>query len=181
MKRWIYAAALAATGLAAGCAVVPDGPSVMAMPGNGKTFDQFRADDATCRQYAYYQVGGGGAQQSANNAAVGSAALGTALGALAGVAIGGGHGAAVGAGAGLLAGSAIGASNAQASGYGIQQRYDQAYVQCMYAKGERVPVRGHFVGGGYGGDGDYDQGYGRGGYAPPPPPGPPPGVPPGAY
>ena len=124
----------------AGCTVMPSGPTVMALPGSGKSFDQFRADDASCRQYAHEQVGGVSTQQAANTSAVGSAILGTALGAAAGAAFGGGNGAAVGAGAGLLAGSAIGAGNAQGSAYGIQRRYDYAYVQCMYAAGERVPV-----------------------------------------
>lgn len=124
----------------AGCTVMPSGPTVMALPGTGKSFDQFRADDASCRQYAFEQVGGVSTQQAANTSAVGSAAVGTALGAAAGAAFGGGRGAAIGAGAGLLGGSAIGAGNAQGSAYGIQRRYDYAYVQCMYAAGDRVPV-----------------------------------------
>src|ERR1700730_3052909 len=100
-------------GILGGCAVVPEGPSVMALPGTGKTFDQFRADDGSCRQFAYGQVGGEQANQSTTNSVVGSAVVGTALGAAAGAAFNGGSGAAVGAGAGLLAGSLFGASNAQ--------------------------------------------------------------------
>jgi hypothetical protein len=46
----------AALGLSA-CTVMPTGPSVMALPGSGKTFDQFRADDGSCRQFALQQVG----------------------------------------------------------------------------------------------------------------------------
>ena len=42
----------------AGCASVPNGPGVMVMPGSTKSFDQFRADDAECRQYSSAQVGG---------------------------------------------------------------------------------------------------------------------------
>ena len=42
----------------AGCVVVPTGPSVMVLPGTGKPFDQFRADEGVCRQYAYEQNGG---------------------------------------------------------------------------------------------------------------------------
>jgi hypothetical protein len=30
--------------------------------------------------------------------------------------------------------------------YEAQQRYDAAYVQCMYAKGHQVPVSGQFAG-----------------------------------
>ncbi|MFJ1258922.1 YMGG-like glycine zipper-containing protein [Cupriavidus sp. CuC1] len=129
----------------AGCAVMPSGPSVMVLPGTGKNFDQFRADDNSCRQYAFGQVGGVTANQAATNSAVGSAVVGTALGAAAGAAFNGGSGAAVGAGVGLLTGAAVGAGNAQYAGYGSQRQYDTAYVQCMYASGNRVPVYGRMA------------------------------------
>ena len=135
--RWGAFAAL--SGLAA-CTVMPTGPTVMALPGTGKTFDEFRADDFNCRQYAFGQVGGVSANDAATTSAVGSAALGTAVGAAAGAAFGGGRGAAIGAGAGLLTGGAIGTGAAQGSAYDVQRRYDYAYVQCMYAQGERVPM-----------------------------------------
>jgi outer membrane lipoprotein SlyB len=128
-----------------GCTVMPTGPSVMVLPGNGKTFDEFRADDNSCRQYAFQQVGGVTTQEAANKSAIGSAVVGTAVGAAAGAAFGGGSGAAIGSGAGLLAGSAIGGGNAQGSAYTIQRRYDIAYIQCMYAAGHRVPLpRGYY-------------------------------------
>jgi hypothetical protein len=158
--KWLPLAALASLGA---CTVMPTGPSVMALPGTGKSFDQFRADDYNCRQYALGQVGGVSANQAATTAGVGSAALGTAVGAAAGAAFGGGRGAAVGAGAGLLTGSAIGMGTAQGSAYDIQRRYDYAYVQCMYAAGERVPMPA-----------GYDNGYEMHRYYTPPPP-PPPG------
>lgn len=129
----------------AGCAVMPSGPSVMVLPGTGKNFDQFRADDYSCRQFALGQVGGVTANQAATNSAVGSAVVGTALGAAAGAAFNGGTGAAVGAGVGLLTGAAVGAGNAQYAGYGSQRQYDAAYVQCMYASGNRVPVYGRMA------------------------------------
>lgn len=128
--------------LLAGCASVPTGPSVMALPGTGKNFDQFRNDDADCRQYALHQVGGAGADQAATDAGVRSAAVGTVVGAVAGAAIGGRGSAGVGAGTGLVVGSMIGTDTAQRSAYGTQRNYDHAYVQCMYAKGHRVPVSG---------------------------------------
>ena len=59
------------------------GPSVMVLPGQGRTFEQFQGDDTTCRQIAASQDG-------------------------------------------------------QTS----QSRYDMTYVQCMYAKGHRVPMAG---------------------------------------
>ncbi|MDR5759868.1 YMGG-like glycine zipper-containing protein [Caballeronia sp. LZ035] len=164
----------AALGLSA-CTVMPTGPSVMALPGSNKTFDQFRADDASCRQFALQQTGGVDANQAATNSAVGSAVVGTALGAAAGAAFGGGSGAAIGAGAGLLAGSAFGLGASQTSGYNVQQRYDYSYLQCMYAAGDRVPVRGAVR--------TIQQQPAGAAYTTPPPPPPPPGwqPPPGSY
>jgi len=127
------------------CTTLPTGPSVMALPGSGKNFDQFRVDDVDCRQYAQYQMGGESANSNAVDSGVRSAAIGTAVGALAGVAIGGSRGAGVGAGVGLLTGSAAGANAASASGYGTQRHYDAAYQQCMYAKGNQIPVQGRFA------------------------------------
>ena len=157
------------------CTVMPTGPSAMVLPGTGMTMTQFRVDDNECRQYAYYQIGGRTTQDAANQAAVGSAVVGTAIGALAGAAIGGSQGAAVGAGVGLVGGSAVGSSSAYASGYGTQRQYDNAYIQCMYAKGHRVPVPANMA---------YPRVISNPQSAniPPPPPGapppPPPGVPP---
>lgn len=129
----------------AGCVSLPPGPSLPAYPGTAKTFDQFSADDAACRQYALASAGGKTAQQAAQASAVESAAVGTAVGAAAGALIGGGKGAGIGAGTGLVVGSAVGANTAQQSAYGTQQRYDGAYFQCMYAKGEKVPIAGGFA------------------------------------
>jgi hypothetical protein len=123
------------------CTVLPTGPSVMVLPGTGQPFDRFRADDVECRQYAHYQIGGKTAGDAAKESAVTSAAVGTAVGALAGAALGGdSKGAAIGAGAGLLLGSAVGSDASRASTVGTQKQYDNAYIQCMYAKGHRVPV-----------------------------------------
>jgi outer membrane lipoprotein SlyB len=168
-----FALLSAALGLSA-CTVMPTGPSVMALPGSNKTFDQFRSDDSSCRQFALQQVGGVDANQAATTSAVGSAVVGTALGAAAGAAFGGGSGAAIGAGAGLLTGSAIGVGSSQASGYNVQQRYDYSYLQCMYAAGDKVPVRGAMR---------TMQQQPSGAYDTPPPPPPPPGwqPPPGSY
>jgi hypothetical protein len=161
--KYTYLTLLATAGLLSACAVVPTGPTVMALPGTGKTFDQFRVDDANCRQFAFQQVGGVSTNQAASASGLGSAVVGTALGAAAGAAFNGGAGAAVGAGAGLLAGSLFGTANAQQSGYASQSRYDQAYIQCMYAAGDRVPVSGHMMS-----TAPSAPAY----YAPPPPPPP---------
>lgn len=128
-----------------GCASLPNGPSVLVLPGSGRSFDQFRYDDANCQQYAYLQIGGTTANQAAVNSGVASAAVGTAVGAAAGAAIGGGgEGAAIGAGSGLVAGSLVGTGVASDSRRGAQHHYDVAYIQCMYAKGHQVPVSGSF-------------------------------------
>ncbi len=114
-----------------GCVNLPTGPSVMALPGSGVSFDQFRFDEQECKQYAYEQVGGQTPKQSAMFSGAQSAAIGSALGAIAGVAIGGGRGAAVGAGTGLLGGGLVGSGSASDSGAISQQRYDNSYIQCM--------------------------------------------------
>lgn len=137
--KWILPAVLGGLVLV-GCASVPTAPSVLALPGTGRTFDEFRADDAWCRDYAFQQIGGRTREQVAGSAAVQSAAVGTAIGAVAGAAIGGRDAAGVGAGMGLIVGSASGAEASRGAVYGSQRQYDHAYVQCMYARGHRVPV-----------------------------------------
>src|SRR5207244_6615984 len=154
--------------LLSACASVPTGPSVMVLPGSGKNFEQFQGDDAVCRQWALQQTGTT-ANKAATENTVGGAVVGTVVGAGLGAAIGAAAGspatgAAVGAGAGLLGGTAVGAGNAYGAGYSVQRRYDIAYMQCMYAKGNQIPVSG-------GRQPAYTS-------AAPPPPPPPPGVPP---
>lgn len=126
-----------------GCATVPAGPSVMVLPGAGKTFDQFQAEDASCRDWALQRIGQS-PQDTANQNTVSGAAVGTIIGAGLGAAIGSasghaGTGAAIGAGTGLLAGTASGADAGRVYGRSAQIRYDNAYIQCMYSKGNQVP------------------------------------------
>ena len=157
------------------CTVMPTGPSVMVLPGSGRSLESFNADDAYCRSYAYEQIGGKAAEDSARDSGVNSAAIGTVVGAVAGALIGGGgRGAAVGAGAGLAMGSAVGSERAQASGYASQRRYDNAYIQCMYSKGHRVPVPASMSNGSAGAVRHSEASI------PPPPPGQPSSVPPDA-
>jgi len=150
------------------CTTVPTGPAVMVLPGTGKSFDQFKADDYECRSFASAQVGGATQEGTAESSGVKSAAVGTAVGAAAGALIGGRSGAAAGAGVGLIAGSATGAGAAGSSQRSLQQRYDIGYQQCMYSKGHRVPVAGRFE--------NTRPAPAGATYAPPPPP--PPGTPP---
>ena len=133
------------SGSLAACATYPSGPSMLALPGNGASFDQFRADDYGCQSYAQQTLGGRSPQQSASESGINSAAIGTVVGAAAGALLGAasgnpGAGAAIGAGSGLILGSASGTDSYAGSGYLAQQRYDDAYIQCMYAKGHQVPV-----------------------------------------
>ncbi len=133
-------------GLVTACVNMPTGPSVMALPGTGKSFEQFRYDDFECRGYAHQQIGGKTPRQASQSSGIESAAIGAGLGAAAGAAIGGGQGAAIGAGTGLLAGGVVGSGTADTSGYMSQRQYDMSYIQCMYAKGHRVPVSGRITG-----------------------------------
>jgi len=166
MRRVKACIGLASTLALGACAVAPPpGPGVVAMPGAGKTFEAFQQDDAFCRQAAAQSTGGVSPAEAATNSAVGSAVLGTALGAGIGAALGSvggalGAGAAIGGATGLLAGTAIGANNAQASGAGVQQRYDTVYAQCMASKGDKVQQPAGYAGG-------YPAGYPTGYYAAP--------------
>ncbi len=145
MKTTSRFAVLALCGTLGACATYPSGPSMMAQPGNGASFDQFRADDYQCQGYAQQALGIRSPQQNASDSGVNSAAVGTAVGAAAGALLGAasgnaGAGAAIGAGSGLVLGSAAGTDAYASGGYMAQQRYDDAYIQCMYAKGHQVPV-----------------------------------------
>jgi len=138
----------------------------MVLPGTGKSFDQFRADNETCKQFAYNQVAGATPQSSAVDSGVLSATVGTLLGAAAGAAVNGSHGAAAGAGAGLAIGGLSGTATAEVSGARAQQRYDIGYQQCMYANGHRIPMSGGLMNDFF--NRDY---HTRASAIPPPPPG----------
>lgn len=138
MKK--IAALLAAALLLAGCATAPTGPSVLVLPGTGKNFDEFNRDEVFCRDYAMRGIEGKTPGKVLTDSTVASSAASTAVGAVAGAAIGGRQGAAVGAGTGLLFGSAIGSDVGRSERSTTQTRYDNAYIQCMYGQGHRVPV-----------------------------------------
>jgi uncharacterized protein YcfJ len=161
MKLLRASIVLSAALLLGACVSVPKGPSAMALPGTAKSSDQFRSDDADCRNFADAQIGGTSPSDAANASTAKSAMIGTAVGAAVGAGFGGASGAAVGAGFGLLTGAAIGASAGETTAYALQRRYDQAYIQCMYSKGHKVPVSGRLT-------------STPPGYIPPPPPPPPP-------
>ncbi len=125
-----------------GCATMPPGPSVAVFPAPGKPFEVFQEDDSTCRQWANQQVGIAPGDAANQNLAAGGF-FGTLFGAGLGAAIGAAYGnpaagAAIGAASGLLSGTAIASGPAYAAGSEVQRRYDIAYQQCMYAKGNQV-------------------------------------------
>jgi len=130
-------AVMMATVVLAGCVSRPKGPTVAVMPGPNKPFDAFQADDYACKSWADQQIGS--SDESANNKQIGAGVLGMVLGAGLGAAIGGGEGAAIGAGGGALGGTMVGTGNTQHNEYSLQQRYNIAYQQCMYSKGNQVP------------------------------------------
>jgi hypothetical protein len=168
---------VAVTFMLGACTVMPTGPSVMALPGSRKSVDQYQADVAACQQVAdaVLAANSAGAAAAADSNAASTAAAGALFGAATGAIIGAAtgqasQGAAIGAGTGLLFGGIAGSSYTSMSSYQLQRGYDRVYLQCMYARGNRVPM---------------PQGYARGPsrpiYSNAPPAGagyPPPGTPP---
>ena len=125
-----------------GCAMMPTGPSVLVLPAQGKPFDVFQSEDFECRNWAALQSGQ--PADAVNENLAGGAAIGTLLGAGLGAAIGAasgdaGTGAAIGAVSGLIGGTAVASGPAYGAGWEVQRRYDNAYLQCMYAKGNLIP------------------------------------------
>jgi Glycine-zipper domain len=168
MKRQFIGLGLLSFLALSACTVAPpSGPSVVAMPGPGKDWNQFQQDDAFCRSYAQRQMPNPQAvAQATQQNGAGTAVVGTLIGAAAGAALGAiggnaGLGAAAGAGAGFLGGSLAAGNQSQATANSLQARYDVAYAQCMVGHGESIQQpSGPY----YGPPPAYDT-------APPPPPG----------
>jgi len=140
MRSLSLSATLAAAAMAAaGCAQIPNGPSVAVMPPPGKPFELFVADDQLCRNWATQSINGTSAQQASTASLIGSAAVGTALGAAVGAAAGGHDSTGTGAAIGAVMGTAVGANEAGYAGRSVQRRYDIAYQQCMYSRGNLLP------------------------------------------
>ena len=125
-----------------GCAAAPTAPSVMVLPGSHKTADQFQADANACQQQAQALLANDA--QAVNNQAATSVVVGTVIGAAAGALLGQGSynpsaAAGWGAGTGMLIGSTVAGGNSQFASHSLQQRFDIAYMQCMYLRGNQVP------------------------------------------
>ncbi len=140
MRKLFVSAAVASAAFLSACTpTLPAGPSVAIMPGKNKSFEAFENDNAICMNFAHSQLGIDPQRQAERSAANG-AVTGALLGAAAGAALGDSSRAAgVGAGAGLLMGAAAGNNNAVRSTRELQYRYDLAYQQCMYSKGNQLP------------------------------------------
>jgi outer membrane lipoprotein SlyB len=137
MKAKLLPASLTVALLLGGCVQQPAGPTVAVMPAPYKPFEVFQQDQAICMAYGQQMTNG--QAEAANQQSVGTAAVGTVLGAGLGAAIGGGTGAAIGAASGALGGTVVASGPANSAQGNLQQRYDIAYSQCMYAKGNQVP------------------------------------------
>ena len=153
-RRFLKAASIIVTVLLlfTGCATAPLGPTVQVMPSPGKPFAKFQTESEECQAWAFQQMGGQEAVDRINANAVLygiiGGAIGAGIGALSGASLGYGprstrryaaHGAAMGAGIGTAAGAAQGAAASAYSSQQLQMIYDDAYVQCMYSKGNQVP------------------------------------------
>ena len=173
------AAIVAGTISLTACVTPPLGPTIAVAPGPNKSFDAFAADQAACQQYASAQTAPG--VTAANNQAVGTALITTALGAGLGAAVGGGgwhgnagRGAGIGAASGAVVGTTLGAGQSGYAQMSLQQQYDVTYAECMSAHGHSVPGLSPPPGGppyGAPGRSPYAAGppgpppYGQGGYA----------------
>lgn len=120
MKRALCAAVVGI--VAAGCATTPTSPRVLVLPGAKKSLAQFQGDDTACRRWAGQQL-----DAAVNEPASAATRAGTEP-----------------ATAPPLA--AFGAAAVvQRDHWSSQDRYDVAYLQCMYASGNRVPIPRGFV------------------------------------
>ena len=143
IDRRVLAVVAGAISLTA-CVTPPLGPTIAVAPGRNKSFETFAADQAACQQYASAQTAPG--VTAANNQAVGTALITTALGAGLGAAVGAGgwrgnagRGAGIGAASGAVVGTALGAGQSGYAQMSLQQQYDVTYGECMSAHGHSVP------------------------------------------
>jgi len=128
----LIAAAVTATLIASACGTIPanGGPSVAVLPGGGKSMPEFNIDDIACRATAKVKasdnsplpVGMGLGEPEIVASVRGRLSLRDSN---------------------ELTGSVFGnAAAADAGAVTPQVRYDTAYLQCMYSKGHKIPIRG---------------------------------------
>ncbi len=111
-------------------------PTVQVLPPPGKAFAAFQADQHDCSILAGNQVRP--MMDRAAYAGLGTAVIGTALGAGLGAAVGGGRGAGIGAAAGAIGGTGVAADQGATDDAKIQAFYDNTYAACMSSRGNVV-------------------------------------------
>ncbi len=134
--KWTTSLLCGAALVISGCASAPMGPTLRAMPPEGKAFEQYQSEKTFCKQYADSEVLG--QDDAATTKSIIQGTAGTVLGAGLGVALGGGEGAAIGAAGGALAGTMVGAGSSAQAEDSIQDQYDNSFAECMTAKGNLV-------------------------------------------
>jgi len=112
------------------------GPTALVMPAQGKPFDVFAQEQAMCKQFADGEVDGGASMSNLKQ--FGTAAVTTALGAGLGAAVRNRRGAQIGGAMGAIAGGSMAALGSAHDQNSLQGRYDLAYTQCMYARGNQI-------------------------------------------
>jgi hypothetical protein len=111
--KYLAIFAVAVTAALSGCAQAPGGPTVQAVPGPNKSLADFQQDNGYCRTFASSQISD--AQNQANQQVVSSVVVGA------------------------FTGNAAPVPSPSETAVTLQQRYDAAFVQCMFAKGESIP------------------------------------------
>lgn len=125
-----HCAALAVALLASACASLPaaTAPTVAVLPGGGKNMAQFNTDDIACRDDARTKSNAHSplpvAMGLGDRIEVASTRSGLAV-----------------RNSPEATGSVYGGAVAEETGtFTMQQRFDTAYVGCMYIKGHKIPV-----------------------------------------
>jgi hypothetical protein len=138
----VGAVAFVAVWLLMACAEMPSGPAIAVMPGPHKPFDVFVQDDQLCRGWASHAIGVPGHDAAAEQV-LKSTAAGAVIGAIAGAAMGGERGVGTGAAMGTVMGATAGIGQSNYTAANAQRRYDVAYQQCMYSRGNAVSGSGY--------------------------------------
>jgi hypothetical protein len=136
MSRVPMFSRLLAAVLLSGCATSPMGPTAMVMPAQGKPFEVFAQEQAMCKQFAGGEVDGGATMSNLKQ--LGTMAVSTVLGAGLGASVRGRRGAEFGGAVGAIGGAAMAGQGSTRDQYSLQGRYNLAYTQCMYSRGNQV-------------------------------------------
>ncbi len=136
MSRLPIFSRLLAAVLLSGCATTPMGPTALVMPAQGKPFEVFAQEQEMCKQFAGGEVDGGATMSNLKQ--LGTMAISTALGAGLGASVRGRRGAEFGGAVGAIGGGAMAGHGSARDQNTLQGRYDLAYTQCMYSRGNQI-------------------------------------------